>query len=215
MRIDGHRMNAHFIVEVGAGGASRLTDVADDLAAGDVLAGNHDHGGEMSIDGMHVVTVVDDDLTAVTVLHGSAYNKSIGGGAHRRAIRSGDIDAGVEGAFPVDRIIALAEAGGYAAFKRPEGRGISKHVQIAAERGSEATLKGAAKTTGHGLGAESIKLIERLFDVLLIDVIGQGEGLRCGRGGGGGFGRASGPGSDEAILAEAVEGGNFTGKGAE
>src|ERR1035441_593946 len=59
--IDRNVVNAHLIVKVRAGRASRLADIADHLASGYVLAGQNRHGGEMPVNREQVVAAVGDD----------------------------------------------------------------------------------------------------------------------------------------------------------
>src|ERR1022692_4508239 len=77
VRVDRHVVDAHFVVKVGSGGAAGLADVADDLAAGDVLAGEDDHAGEVSVDGVDAVAVVDGDFAAVPVFHGGQGDEAV------------------------------------------------------------------------------------------------------------------------------------------
>jgi hypothetical protein len=56
------------------------------------------------------VTVVEHHLAAVAGAHGGRGDLAVSGGVHRRAVWVVDVDAGVEGAFPINGILALAEA---------------------------------------------------------------------------------------------------------
>src|SRR5438045_8949054 len=102
VRIDRHHVNADLVVEVGAGGAARLTHIADDLSAGYVLPGNDDHGGEMAVDGDYIAAVVDGDFAAVARAHTRTRHIAVGCGTPRRALGRGDTTSGMESAFPVE-----------------------------------------------------------------------------------------------------------------
>ena len=88
----------------------RDSHIADDLAAGYMLPRQYRHGGKVSIDGEHVVTVIENYLAAIAGAHRGSGHLPICGGAHRRPIGSVNVDAGVERAFSVDGILALAKA---------------------------------------------------------------------------------------------------------
>src|SRR5450631_1685422 len=97
VRVDGHVVDAHFVVEVGAGGAAGLADIADDLAAGDVLAGEDNHAGKMAVYGVYAVAVVDRDFAAVAILLGGLGDEAVAGSADESSSWCRDVDAGVEG----------------------------------------------------------------------------------------------------------------------
>src|SRR5271169_2530026 len=63
--IYGDVVDADFVVEMGAGGASALADVADGVAAVDVLAGGYSEAGKMAVAGGDAVAVVDHDGASV------------------------------------------------------------------------------------------------------------------------------------------------------
>ena len=66
MRVDGHLVDAHFIVKVGTCSATGLANVADDLPTLDTLTGNDRDGGEMPVERNQIVTMVEDDLPSIT-----------------------------------------------------------------------------------------------------------------------------------------------------
>ena len=169
MGVDGDVADADLVVEVGAGGAAAVADVAQDLAADDGLAGDHGEAGHMTIDGLDAVAVVDDDLTAVAVLHLGGDDSSVSGGADGNTVGGGDVDAGVELAFTVagDWILALAEAAGDRSEDGPKGGrvGVQRTGAEAAEgsggagEGGEAADGGAGES-GVAQGVEGVDGLE-------------------------------------------------------
>ena len=108
-----------------AGGASALAYVADGVAAVDVLSGGDGEAGEVAVAGGNAVAVVEHDGASVASEEVGEGDGAVGGSDHGRAYVGGDIDAGVEGAFSVKGIDALAEGAGDLAFNGPEiGSGI-------------------------------------------------------------------------------------------
>jgi len=81
-----------------------MPHVADYLAADDMLPGQSHDRHQVPIDGMHIVPVIDDDLLAITAAHIEIRYVAVACGANRRAIWSRDINAGMKGAFPVERV---------------------------------------------------------------------------------------------------------------
>src|SRR5947207_15873180 len=59
-RIDGRTVDAHLVVEVGAGGAARGADGANRLTAAHALALAHVERGEMPVERVEVASVIDD-----------------------------------------------------------------------------------------------------------------------------------------------------------
>src|SRR5579872_2216197 len=119
VRVDRHVVHAHFVVKVGAGGSTRLAHVANDLSARNMLARYHRDCGEMTVDGIEIVPVIENNFSAIAVSHRSIDDVALRRCAHRGAIGRINIDAGVERAFAVEWIFTFAEAGSYAAFNGP------------------------------------------------------------------------------------------------
>ena len=69
MWIDGDVMHAHFIVEMGTGGATRLANVSNHLSARNVLAGEHGNRREVAVDRQYIVAMVENHLTPVPCAH--------------------------------------------------------------------------------------------------------------------------------------------------
>ena len=66
--VDRGVVDADFVVEVRACGATGAAYVADDLAAGDRLARHYVEAGHVGVHGCDAVAVVEDDFLAVAVL---------------------------------------------------------------------------------------------------------------------------------------------------
>ena len=88
----------------------------------DVLSGGNGEAGKVAVAGGDAVAVVDHDGASVAALKVGESNEAVGRSDHGRADTRGNIDAGMEGAFSVKRIDALAEGAGDLAFDRPEVR---------------------------------------------------------------------------------------------
>ena len=116
----GDVVDADFVVEMGAGGASALANVADGVAAVDVLSGGDGEAGQVAVAGGDAVAVIEHDGASVAAEEVGEGDGTVGRRDHGRAYVGGDIDAGVEGAFSVKRIDALAERAGDLAFDGPE-----------------------------------------------------------------------------------------------
>src|SRR5271166_2266957 len=140
----------------------------------------------MPVNCHYVMAVIDDNLAAVPGVHGGFGHSAVGGGAHRRTGGRVNVDAGVEGAFAVDWVLALAETGADAALKRPERGCVGQLGPVAGKAGRKSALEGAGNLTRHGLGAQRIKLVDGELHLLLRDIVGRseagGSGLsRCTR----------------------------------
>src|SRR5208337_3174769 len=94
-----------------------------------------------------------------------------------------DVDAGVEGAFAVERILARTEARSQATLHGPHRGRVGKFSPVARKAGRKTAFQCAGHTPGERLCPQSIKLIEGELDLLLVDVVseGQGDGSRSGR----------------------------------
>lgn len=144
MRIDGSIANADFVVEVVAGGAPTVSDVAYDLASNDGLTGHDGVTGEMAVDGFDAMAVIDDDGLAVAVGAVGELDGAVAGDADGGTQGGGDVDALVELAFAVaqDGIFPLAEATGDGAEDGPEGGGVGGGGKIAQTEATHDTGEG-------------------------------------------------------------------------
>ena len=112
-------MNPDLVVQVRAGAVPRRTDVAKDIPAAHVLSFSDCEPGKMSVNGLNAVAVVDHHLASVPVAHSSLQDGAVRGRANRLALGGGDVNSGVEGAFPVKGIQPGAEGTGYDPLHRP------------------------------------------------------------------------------------------------
>ena len=70
-RIYGGIVNPDLVVQVRAGAVSRRTDVAKDIPTTDILSFSDREPGQVSINGLDAVAVVDHHLASVPVAHPS------------------------------------------------------------------------------------------------------------------------------------------------
>ena len=126
----------------------------------------------------------------------------------------------MELAFAVaeDGVFTLAEAGGDGAGDGPEAGGVADveaGVEVGAQAGvaaGDSASEGAGSVAADGGGAEGVEGVQRLE----VAVVREGGGGAGGEGRGGGLfhdGRAMC--GVQLVLGEAVDGGDFTGEGAE
>src|SRR5579885_2816995 len=109
-------------MHVRAGRTSADAAVANDLAALDAGTGDGGESGHMGVPGGDPKAVVDDDEAAVTCVIFSNRDDAVLGGVPRCAITGGTVHAGLECAFPAERVQALAEAVRDVPHHRPDGR---------------------------------------------------------------------------------------------
>src|SRR5258705_12625640 len=103
-------------MKVGAGGASAEADVAEYIAAVEVLACGDTEAGQVSVAGGDSVAVIHRDGAAVAAQEICKRYGAIGGGQNGLTYRGGNIHAGVECAFTVEWVDAFAECAGNLAF---------------------------------------------------------------------------------------------------
>src|SRR5579872_3536276 len=121
MGIDRGIVDADFVVDVRAGGASGDADVADDLAFIDVLASRHDEAGHVSRERLEAVSVIDHDSVAVSIFRLRGMNDAITSRMNRRSGGSGNIDSGMEFAFiAIEWISAFTERSSNASQHWPQ-----------------------------------------------------------------------------------------------
>jgi len=119
VRIHGRVVDADFVVKMGTGGASAEADVAEDIAAVDVLAGGYAEAGEVAVAGGDSVAVIHRDSAAIASEEVCKRYCAVGGGQNGLTYSGGNVYAGVECAFTVEWINALTECAGNLAFDRP------------------------------------------------------------------------------------------------
>ena len=121
----GDVVDSHFVVKMGASGASALAYEADRVAAVDVLSGGNGEAGKVAVTRADAVAVVDHYGASVASEEVGESDGAVGRSDHGRAYICRNVDAGVKGAFPVKGIDAFAERAGDLAFDGPEiGSGI-------------------------------------------------------------------------------------------
>src|ERR1700760_2800505 len=162
VRIHRRVVDADLVVEVRAGGTAYAADVADDFAAVHILAGGDGESGEMAIESMDAVAVIEDDFLTVAAGGTCHQDGAVGRGADWLTHSSGDIDALVEGAFAIEGVLALAEGAGDGAFDRPEVGQVGGGAPIGAVAEAEGGLKGAAHVAGERGAAQGRELVERM-----------------------------------------------------
>ncbi len=131
-RIDRGVVNADLVVQVRAGAVPRRADIAKDVSAANVLSLGDREPGKMSVKGLDAVAVVDDDFASVPGAHAGLHDGAIRRCAHRVALVGGDVDPGVERAFPIKGVQAGAEGTGYDPLHRPK-RGRVRQIHYSAE----------------------------------------------------------------------------------
>src|ERR1700735_1980458 len=118
-RIYGGIVNPDLVVQVRAGAVSRRTDVAKDIPTTDILSFSDREPGQVSINGLDAVAVVDHHLASVPVAHPSLQACTVRGRATLLALCRGDINAGVECAFTIKGNQPGAEGTGHDALHGP------------------------------------------------------------------------------------------------
>src|SRR6202789_4442935 len=131
-RIYGGIVNPDLVVQVRAGAVSRRTDVAKDIPTTDILSFSDREPGEVSVNGLDAVAVVDHHLAPVPVAHPSLQDRAVRRRTNRLAFAGRDINSGVECAFAIKGIQPRAEGAGYDPLHRPFGWGV-RHIDDAAE----------------------------------------------------------------------------------
>src|ERR1700724_2611800 len=99
VRIHRGIVDADFVVEVRSCRASAQADVADGIAAMDVLSGSDGEARKVAEAGGDSVSMVDHHGATVAAQEISERNGAVGGSDHWRADTGGDVDTGVKGAF--------------------------------------------------------------------------------------------------------------------
>lgn len=164
-RIDDLSHVNHLVMQVGAGHAARVADLADQLSAHDLLAGFDEDLAQVCVAGLVAVLVVQEDLLAV-----SSAGLSQVGGLYRRVARGIDVvadvgrqvDAFVQDASVVDRVVAVAErldtpAQGLT-VDGPDGRDCRGHVLLVLGQDLQLVERNGGTVE---LAAESVELLPR------------------------------------------------------
>src|SRR5579872_5570644 len=88
--IDRSVVDTNFVVKVRAGGAAAGADVADGIAAMNLLAGGDGESGKMAVAGRDAVAVVEHDGLAVSAHEVGEGDNAVGGSDHRMAVAAAD-----------------------------------------------------------------------------------------------------------------------------
>ena len=134
MRIHRGVVDANFVMQMRPGAAAGKSDIADDLAALHALAVGHRKSRQMPVACGQAVAVINLDHAAVAVVEVREGDHAVGRRHYLLAIMRRDIHAGVECAFTVERINALAERSRNRADDRPE-RGRRRRPHPVGQRG--------------------------------------------------------------------------------
>src|ERR1700733_4611498 len=196
MRVDRRVVDTYLVVQMRACGAPAMTYVADHLATDHLLACDHRKARHVPVDSLNPVTVVDDDLAAITVSHFGRLHDAVASGANGKPVRRADVDTGMELALAIaqDRVFALTKAAGDWPHDGPQRRNIRGSILIAARTEQVGRTISSGAKAGEGPGrtpaqrrvAKSVKSVNRF----VIRVFGQvvcGVSQRCG---GNGFSNA-------------------------
>src|SRR5277367_2873404 len=124
------------VVQVRTGTVTRRADIAEDVAAANVLTGDDRKPGEMGVEGLHPVPVIDNYLASIPRSHAGLDHSAVSRCAYGIAFAGRNVDSGMEGALPIEGIQTGAEGTGYDSLHRPNRRRVS-HVHRAAEAGWE------------------------------------------------------------------------------
>src|ERR1700684_50871 len=149
-------VNADLVMQVRAGAVARRANVSQDFTAANVLSGNDCESRKMSVQGFHAVAVIDHYFSSVPVAHSSLDDGAVRRRANRVALAGGNVDSGVECAFPIKRIQAGAERTGYDPLHWPDRWRIS-HIDRTAQGCWEPVgeIEPVHYLPGHSRGPES------------------------------------------------------------
>src|SRR6185437_12494077 len=108
-RVLGHAVDQHLVVEMRAGAAPRAAELAHHLMHRHHLATRHERFVEMAEAGDDTVAVIDLDDLAIGTFRPGKDHPARRGAVDRRAIGRDEVEPGVEGLAPRERIGAAAE----------------------------------------------------------------------------------------------------------
>ena len=127
-------VDPNLVVKVRTGTVPGRADIAKDVTAAHVLAGDDREPGKMGVKGLHPVPVIDDYLASIAGPHAGLDYGAVSRCAHSIAFAGRNVDSGVESALPVEGIHTGAEGTGYDSLYRPFRRRVSR-VDRPAEAG--------------------------------------------------------------------------------
>ena len=123
-------MDPNFIMKMGTGAATARADVSNDLSTLYVFAFIDCPAHQVSITRENIVPVIDLDHASVARSQRRENYDAIGRSHNTRSHRTGNINAAMECAFPVEWIDALPEIASDRTFHRPERRSRSHALPI-------------------------------------------------------------------------------------
>src|SRR5579862_762516 len=127
--------------------AAACSHVADDLAPLHLFTRTDSKTREVPIERLDSMAVIDQDLPPVSAGQAGSENNSIRRGAYSLSEARRDIDARMERAFTVERVLALPEGARNRSNHRPKRWRIRQiHPVVAIQRG-QAAIKGPGKAT--------------------------------------------------------------------
>src|SRR5262249_8296711 len=106
--------------QVGTGAASAVSNITDDLSAANELFIMHGKARKMTVKGCDAVSMIDDHRAAITLHKFRQPYLPIRRSDDGMTNFGRDGDSGMEGAFSMEGINALAEGVRNASFYRPE-----------------------------------------------------------------------------------------------
>src|SRR5450631_158984 len=124
----------------------------------------------MSVDSLHAVAVVDNNFAAIAVGHGCFFDNAIPGSSDAGSKCGRDIDAGMEGALSVERILTLPERTRHATLNRPKRRSVGQARPIRCAGKGQSALQRTGNPAGHGRGAQRVELVDRSVVLLLVEI---------------------------------------------
>lgn len=93
VRIHWHIVDAHFVVEMGAGATSAVADVADSVAPVDVLSWKYSEAFQMPIASRDSVSVIEQDRTTISAHEIGELNYAFGRRHNRLPVDCANINS--------------------------------------------------------------------------------------------------------------------------
>ena len=123
----------NFIVTVRTGALTGTAYPPDDLSPFYLLPYSYLNPEHMAVKGAVAITVIDDDMIAVTVAGIAGYlHRAVGGSIDRRSLRGREIQARMKFGRLIYGVDTIPEAGGYTAeiliTHRLDGRGAGQEL---------------------------------------------------------------------------------------
>src|SRR4030095_13092225 len=149
--IDCLSLDQDLVVQVRAGGASRVAGPPDDRSSLDALTRLDVQSREVAVEALDVLSVVQDDGDAVLLVRARHRDRAGGRRAHRRAVLRADVDAAVELGALRPRRLPHAVLGIDGAAYRPARR--QRRQRLAGPRHAPVEGPPAVALLGHALRA--------------------------------------------------------------